>query len=246
MTQTETHKTLRVIAWLTTLILASTPLTATANNEGRRYIAELLVFSYENKEPGLSEKWRENQQIELPSYYQALYKRSDIRMSELDSIASQPVSAAPTGLAPLSGKQIRALKNGTTPEYFIYANHRHLLNGQANRLKRNGDHRILFHESWHMTARGKGKSLPIRIRGGQRFGNQYELDGTISISIARYLHVSTNLYLSEFSATETADGQRSFRTSQVIPMKQTRKMRSRELHYIDHPAFGILVRFTPM
>lgn len=215
-----------------------------ANNEGRRYIAEMVIFSYENSNKGLSERWPENLQIELPAYYQKLYKRSQINISELDQQASTPTSS--TGLAPLSKQQIRALKEGGSPDYFLQSNKRHQLNGAAYRLRKKGGYRILFHESWPMTALSKRKSLPIRIRGGQRFGSQYELDGSIQISIARYLHVDTQLYLSDFSTQQNSEGQSVYRTTQVIPMKQSRKMRSKELHYIDHPEFGILIQFTPL
>ena len=113
---------------------------------------------------------------------------------------------------------------------------------RQNALRNNPDYRVLFHEAWQMPVYGKNRkrTLPIRIQGGQRINNRYELDGTITVSVARYLHVDTNLFLSKF---QTVEGEPQ--VSQVIPMQQSRRMRSKELHYIDHPKFGILIYFTP-
>ena len=62
-----------------------------------------------------------------------------------------------------------------------------------------------------------------------------------------YQNHVTELFLSKFQTTTDQGSSSSKRVlSQVIPMKQSRRMRSKELHYIDHPMLGILVRVTPI
>jgi hypothetical protein len=34
-------------------------------------------------------------------------------------------------------------------------------------------------------------------------------------------------------------------TDRVVSMRQHRKMRSSELHYLDHPLLGLLIQITP-
>lgn len=63
-----------------------------------------------------------------------------------------------------------------------------------------------------------------------------ELRGTLRFSLARFLHVQPNLWFT----TENDLGERYH-----VPVQQSRRMRSEETHYIDHPLFGIVVRITP-
>ena len=60
------------------------------------------------------------------------------------------------------------------------------------------------------------------------------LDGTVSLSRSRFLHLAADLVY-----VDPATG---------IPMqlKESRRMRSNELHYLDHPRFGVLVQVTPL
>ncbi len=76
------------------------------------------------------------------------------------------------------------------------------------------------------------------------------LDGTVKLHLGRYLHLEADLlYRSQIepiasntflmSLSEEKQPQTLFR------MQQTRRMRSGELHYFDHPKFGLLVQITP-
>lgn len=68
----------------------------------------------------------------------------------------------------------------------------------------------------------------------QRQINTSTLNGSIQVHLGRFLHMDTRLVF-----TDEQTGQ-SFRLS------QSRKMRSRELHYIDNPRFGLLTRILPI
>lgn len=63
-----------------------------------------------------------------------------------------------------------------------------------------------------------------------------ELRGTLRLSLARFLHVEPNLWFSG----ENDEGERYH-----VPITQSRRMRSEETHYIDHPLFGLIIRITP-
>ena len=59
--------------------------------------------------------------------------------------------------------------------------------------------------------------------------------GTIRLYVARYLHVEAHLiYENPYAANQA-----------LFELRESRRMRSGELHYFDHPVFGALVRVTP-
>lgn len=68
----------------------------------------------------------------------------------------------------------------------------------------------------------------------------YEVEGTITIVLERYLHLLTNLNIT--LADENAPYSTPLRQSH---MQAHRKMRSKEFHYVDHPLAGIILYITP-
>lgn len=83
------------------------------------------------------------------------------------------------------------------------------------------------------------------------------LEGLLRVTLARYLHLEAELAFSK-KPPETMDTENPFavlddenirneiQKKGIIHLKQNRRrIRSNELHYIDHPVLGILVRMTP-
>lgn len=89
------------------------------------------------------------------------------------------------------------------------------------------------------------------------------LDGTVRLIVSRYLHLRADLYYTapvEWTDGEDAAGQAAAAGTAASPritrgpdgqamlsygMNQGRRMRSGELHYLDHPVIGLLVKVTP-
>jgi hypothetical protein len=83
------------------------------------------------------------------------------------------------------------------------------------------------------------------------------LNGYIKIILSRYLHADINLmYTTNIPLTPPAATPASLPYDQEIKpiepaqptvylLSQTRKMRSKELHYIDHPVLGVILLATP-
>jgi hypothetical protein len=74
--------------------------------------------------------------------------------------------------------------------------------------------------------------------------------GTIRVHLSRFLHITVDLTYradaasaSDFAPTESLD---ELVFAPRYRMTATRSSRSGELHYFDHPAFGVLVRITPV
>lgn len=143
---------------------------------------------------------------------------------------------------------------------------------QTNRaLERSADHRLLFHGLWRESLADPADAVPLYVQGGLRYGDQHELQGTITLRFNENrdrIAIDSNLWLTEYSAAAEMDNEwqlppvpESVRTdldalerdeqtmiygiNRVFHMKQSREMRSTEYHYIDHPAMGIVILVEP-
>lgn len=154
-----------------------------------------------------------------------------------------------------------------TKHYSLLSPKQMHLGGVKNSLRQSAGYKILFHGGWIQPVYNTRHPRPMKIRGGNILDNgMYELDGYIAIGRGlSYLHFRPELYLSRqtngFISTEITDSTQSQEQSindsppQYIPpipeiitskLNQPRRMRSNELHYIDHPLGGILVKMTPI
>lgn len=99
-------------------------------------------------------------------------------------------------------------------------------------LRRSRDYRPLAHIGWTQPgyARHEAKSLSIGSLAPVAAG----LTGEIALTRGRYLHLTLDLAF----APDDEPGRR-------FVLRQTRRMRSNERHYIDHPKFGVIAVVTP-
>ena len=137
------------------------------------------------------------------------------------------------------------------------------LAGAARSIRRSKDYRMLLHQSW--TQPIDAQSTAILLQGGDQFGDQFELEGTLSVRRSRFLHVETDLWLTRFEATGSMqDPFQDHPMAETYPalllaatrglnhepgyryhMAQQRRLRSNEVHYLDHPQFGIIIEIRP-
>ena len=145
----------------------------------------------------------------------------------------------------------------------ILSSNNHRLAGMNRSLAKSENYRVLFHKAWKQQMWGRKRSPALVIRGGQELDGRRELEGSIKIHIGRYLYLGTDLWLSDTSNSATGNWPRlpalpgksqasgqflSELTSprRVTVMREKRRMRSKEIHYIDHPLMGIVVYLTPL
>jgi hypothetical protein len=99
------------------------------------------------------------------------------------------------------------------------------LNRDAQRIEKNPDYTLLFHYAWYQE---EGKSRLLRLNSPQS-ASEPALDGTIRVSKGLYYYVKLDLLLPPH-----------------FVLKETRRLKKDETHYIDHPAFGLLVYVHPL
>lgn len=144
-----------------------------------------------------------------------------------------------------------------------------VLNSLARSIRRSSLYETLYHDAWLQPVEGEADAFPVLIQAGHHYDEMYQLDGTITISRSRFLHVDTDLWYTEFTPLyqtgeaplptsasllsselrnrypEVADWEANRGKNLKVhshQLKQSRRMRSSTLHFIDHPNFGILVR----
>ncbi len=81
----------------------------------------------------------------------------------------------------------------------------HLQNAKK-KIERARDQRVLFSRRWEQGLLDKENAPYIYIRGGERDGPHRELEGSLQISVERYLHVKTKLWLTRFRTSDSLTG----------------------------------------
>ncbi len=144
------------------------------------------------------------------------------------------------------------------------------LGGDAAALSRSGNYALLFHKGWLQRIDGPSSKRKVEIRASF---DDYDLTGTLRVYKQRYLHAQPDLQLTsnrlvtttyagatteqpDVSATYTATGIAETENPQPLmqmpatvnswQLNQSRRMRSQETHYLDHPKFGVLLRIRPV
>lgn len=245
----------------------------------RWFQIEVIIFSQGNAAVGGEEQWRAEMDrgLRYPSNWVEL-----VEASELAPLAD-PQNANDANFSDDASEP-----NATRQVALLPSNQRELT-AESRQIARSNQYKVLFHEAWRQALVGQEQAPAILITGGQQYGDHYELEGTLTVSVARYLHVTTNLWLTQFATNygqerpdwpdlprrpnlpfdastpllpsggavwnqlSTNNSLGEYNTILASPyviehisiMRETRKMYSKELHYLDHPLLGLMVKITP-
>lgn len=161
----------------------------------------------------------------------------------------------------------RVARDGTTSSSLklVPRNELHL-GSAANRLERSGSYRVLMSAGWYEAFPPDYKGQPLRIEIGDWLeqAGQREIEGNITIDRQRYLHVAVHLNhwqegkiaapgVTQVNAGQTPGASPAARAELAIKpdiplelvtwIRETRRMRSEEIHFLDSPTIGVLVFF---
>lgn len=98
-------------------------------------------------------------------------------------------------------------------------------------LRRSRNYQPLAHFGWTQPGFPRGEARYMSIDG--MVPASTGVSGQLALARGRYLHLTLEL---KYDSPEEG-------TSMVL--RQTRRMRSNERHYIDHPKFGVIAVITP-
>ncbi|MEZ5560367.1 MAG: CsiV family protein [Pseudomonadales bacterium] len=144
------------------------------------------------------------------------------------------------------------------------------LSREAGRLARAPGYQVLQHGRWLQPVPPRDAPQPLLIQAGTRLEGGWQLEGTLDLSLGRYLHFNARLWYYEpllgaapisvplaagagnpgpSPEPATGAGPESLPAPPAgayLLLAESRRMRSGELHYLDHPKFGVLVRSDPV
>ncbi|MFP5440680.1 MAG: CsiV family protein [Gammaproteobacteria bacterium] len=104
------------------------------------------------------------------------------------------------------------------------------LTNAATKLK-NGGHPLLVNRGWRQSP----DLSPVLLRGGADIAGRPEVMGTFTLGVQeKYVEVTLDLVLTRLNKTS---GQPEF-----LVIRETRKMKTGEPHYLDHPLLGAIVQ----
>jgi hypothetical protein len=122
------------------------------------------------------------------------------------------------------------------------------LGNEFRKLRAIAAYEPLFHAGWVQPGLAEADAVPFELKTLGVLNPR----GTVRVHLSRFLHITLDLtYRAAESAAAalplgTADGLDEIVLAPEYRLKATRSARSGELHYFDHPAFGVLVRVTPL
>jgi len=185
--------------------------------------------------------------------------------------SADPVGLLPEGPQPVGADASDALVEGSIEEPFIddLDTSVHVFDGRRmqafrfrlldeselqlgdafERLDRLSAYQPLVHGGWVQEGLPEEQAAPFDLA----YLGASNPNGTIKLHLSRFLHLTLNL---DYRPTQTSEpsfavgGPNAFALNELVlqpryVLNTQRRARSGELHYIDHPLFGVLVLVTP-
>ena len=175
-----------------------------------------------------------------------------------DQFPSAAIPPIPTGPpAPLPGQLARwALEDferGLMLEGWRWRFDDLSLRTAAIRMRRSDDFEVLHHGKWLQAVPPRDSAAPLLIQiGAQMPDTTFELEGSISVTLGRFLHFAAQVWLRQRppdtqAAPDPAMGRGAANGAPgYVLLSESRRMRPGEFHHLDHPWLGILVRIDPV
>jgi hypothetical protein len=120
------------------------------------------------------------------------------------------------------------------------------LNRSASRLSSSAQYRVHYHQSWQQYIMRKGSAKAINI-----ISTDGLVKGTVRLDKATYLHASVDLWLKQNidqvnSWSDASSEGTNINAPRNPHLVESRRIRSTELDYFDHPKMGALLKITPI
>jgi hypothetical protein len=118
------------------------------------------------------------------------------------------------------------------------------LDGIRGGLRNSSGYSVLFHRAWRQVGYDAAHAIAYPIHSLAENGRD-SIDGSVTLIRERYLHLDVDLVLTQANGTAPATYAEGTDSRPAFRLLEKRRMRSREVHYFDHPRFGMIAVVTP-
>ena len=211
--------------------------------------------------PTLPAPWIENDVDSTPEPG-IMEEQEDEAHDQPSQVSIQPIPMGPPAPSPEQRARwaLEEFEGGLMREGWQWQYDDLSLRTTASRMRRSGDYEILHHGKWLQAVPPRDSAAPLLIQLGAPMRDAtFELEGSVSVTLGRFLHFATEVWLrnappdreAAVALGDVADAAGDARSSIVddaryVLLSESRRMRPGELHYLDHPWLGILVRIEPV
>ncbi len=143
----------------------------------------------------------------------------------------------------LDRKQVEEFETELEQRSFTHDPDRIRLQTIANRLQA-ADYKLIDHQAWfqHVPERGNEEKLLVQF-GDFTERSLREVEGTLTVSVARFLHVDVDLWhVAPIPEEYEPEDDETELPIFFHKMDESRRVTLGDLHYFDHPRFGIIVQ----
>tara|TARA_R110002050_G_scaffold9504_2_gene33428 strand:- start:4154 stop:4765 length:612 start_codon:yes stop_codon:yes gene_type:complete len=175
----------------------------------------------------------------IQSYADQWYHVELVVFEQLSSFADEQWPAK-------SGNEINASLAPGMASAFIQPATNNSLNSVASRLNSSSQYRVHYHQAWQQYIMRKGSAKAVKISSADGL-----IEGSVRLDKATYLHASVNLWLKQDTAqvNSWSDGSATganINAPRNPHLVESRRIRSNELNFFDHPKLGALLKITPI
>jgi peptidoglycan-binding protein CsiV len=180
--------------------------------------------------------------------------------AELVEVPANAPAMAPTARE-LLREEIQAIEQGLFSSSYTWLP-TSALNEDVKSINRQRTLRPLIHKRWRQPVPARDApqpiyiTLPIDQRSPATITGYPRIEGFIDVTVSRYLHFATTLWYHADTLGEdpimtpfnpTYESRLDPMASEpYMQLKESRRLRSGDLHYLDHPKMGILVIVEPV
>jgi hypothetical protein len=213
-----------------------------------QYQVEVLVFAYREFDRSEEQFSHETSRVIRPrgETLRAPPVFDDSNFGPLAQNSEQPGQPPPFGADAPVGQDTAAAEQNEF-RFRLLRPEELQLTTQFRVLERNAQAYVpLLHGGWVQPGLPENESRPFDLA---MFGAKNPM-GTIRLYLSRFLHVKVDLsYRDPAAATAAPAFGNELAEVPIAPryyLVADRPTRSGELHYFDHPAFGVLIKVTPV
>jgi len=110
------------------------------------------------------------------------------------------------------------------------------LNAEAGKLSPSSGYQVLLHKAWTQSL-GESSSRVAISTGEEQFGH-YPVEGTLSLKAGRLIELESDVWVNQMDASGIiTDSER---------IKQSSRLKSGELTFVDNGSLGLLIRVRPL